>query len=226
MALLRRLKRPDFEGEIRSIWFDPEHFPKNKMAALSKSLPAKMSTTDRAAFMADVVHIVQMRKWLCRSTAAAARRDQIRFVAEKSRELLKAIAAVHSDSWGDVRALSDEFVFDEITPMEVSDATKCAIFRREFWPHIWDSAQDIESIFFHAANQLTPDKQSRPSIAHSKAFVSEIATAYVNVTGKCPPYSKETWFPLFISQASLIANFGDIGRDIVETAVKGLKAPV
>ena len=84
----------------------------------------------------------------------------------------------------------------------------------------------IESIFSHAASQFKPDKQNRPSISNAKVLVAEVAKVFKQVTGAWPPYSKGTWFPLFISEVGDIANCGDIGRDIVEAAIKGIKPPV
>lgn len=226
MATPRRLKRPDFEGEKRAIWLDSDHLQSVELTRLAAQLPKKMGEAKRAEFLAAVALVVQQAERMPAHDPQAERQTKSQRVADNARELLKAIADIPQAGWGEIRAFSDEFAFEEYTPSPVSEQTKKAVFDRALLPHIWDTVQDIESIFSYAASQFKPDKQDRPSISNAKALVSEVAKAFRQVAGVWPPYSKETWFPLFIAELGGIANCGDIGRDIVETVIKGMKHPV
>jgi len=225
MTMPRRLKRPDFEGESRSIWIDPNHLTDGEITQLSKYLPVKMAASKRAAFMVDVALAVQQSKWLRKTEAEGERREKLDRVADKSRELLKALADIRPDSWGEICAFSGEFAFEKITPTSICETTRKAILSREFWPHIWDTSQDVENIFSYAASKHKPDKQNRPRVNNAKVFVSEVIRAHIKAIGTWPPYSKGTWFPLFIAELGQIAKLGDIGRDTVESAIRGLKNP-
>lgn len=226
MTKLRRLIRPDFEGEGRAIWLDSAHLQSVELERLSAHLPKKIGEAMRVEFLAAVALVVQQSERMPARSPEADRREKLQLVAEKSRELLKAIADIPQAGWGEIRAFSDIFALDEFTPSPVSEQTKKAVFDRALMPHIWDTAQDIESIFSYAASQFKPDKQKRPSTSNAKALVSEVVKAFKQVTGKWPPYSKETWFPLFIAEVGEIANCGDIGPHIVEAVIKSMKPPV
>lgn len=226
MTKLRRLVRPDFEGEKRAIWLDSDHLKSVELTRLATHLPKKMGEAKRAEFLAAVALVVQQVERMPIHDAEAVRQEKLQFVADMSRELLKAIADIPQAGWGEIRAFSDVFALDENTPSPLSEHTKKAVFDRALMPHIWDTVQDIESIFSYAASQFKPDKQKRPSISNAKVLVAEVAKVFKHVTGAWPPYSKGTWFPLFISEVGDIANCGDIGRDIVEAAIKGIKPPV
>ena len=238
MTKLRRLNRPDFEGECRSIWLDPGYLKSEELTRLSNLLPGKMDASKRAEFLEKVGYAVQWsgesaipqtkanRGKKSQYEAAALRRDKLQCVADKSRELLMALADVHPHFWGEIRSCSDVFAFGNTGQTPLSETTSRSILGRAFLPHIWDTAQDIESIFSYAASQIKPDRQNKPKQSNATAFVSEIAGAFKQVTGKWPPYSKATWFPQFVLEAGQIANCGDIGRDIVEAAIKGINHPV
>lgn len=226
MIELRRLIRPDFEGEKRAIWLDSDHLKSAERTRLAEHSPNKMSKAKRAEFLAAVALVVQQAQWLQTREAEASRKKKLQLVADKSRELLKAISNIPQAGWGEIRAFSDEFAFDEITPSPLSEQTKKAVFDRTLLPHIWDTVQDIESIFTYAASELIPDKQNRPSIRRARALVSEVAKAFKQVTGEWPPYSKGLWFQLFIADVGKITNCGDIGPSIVEAVIKSMKPPV
>lgn len=226
MTKLRRLIRPDFEGEKRAIWLDSDHLQCVELTRLATHLPKKMGEAKRAEFLAAVALVVQQVERMPIHDAEAVRQEKLQFVADMSRELLKAIADIPQAGWGEIRAFSDVFALDENTPSPVSEHTKKAVFDRALMPHIWDTVQDIESIFSYAASQFKPDKQNRPRTSNAKALVSEVVKAFKQVTGKWPPYSKETWFPLFIADVGGIAHCGDIGPHIVEAVIKSMKPPV
>ena len=226
MATRRRLKRPDFEDENRAIWLYPDHLSKDENGRLSKYLPVKMSGSVRAEFMANVAVTVQVAKWQRKTETERALRDQFQLVSEKSRELLKALALIHPNGWGIIRAFSQDMAFNADPIPSLSDTTKKTIFESKFLPHVWDSTQDVENIFAHAASQLHPNKQSRPIVRNARTFVAEIVKIYARLVGTWPPYSKDTWFPFFIDELGEIATLGNIGRDIVESVVKDLKHQV
>lgn len=238
MEAQRRLNRPDFEGERRAIWLNRGHLQSAELSRLEEHLPVKISEIARDEFLGYVAIAVQRsgvraipktktkRDKSPQYETDAVRRDKLQIIAKNSRELLKALADLHPRFWMEIRAYSDEFAFVEMGHVPIADQTRKAILERAFLPHIWDTAQDIECIFSYAAGQLKPGKQSRPSESNARAFVSEIVGAFNHVTGKWPPYSKGTWFPIFMLEAGKLANLGDIGRDIVEAAVKGCKTRV
>lgn len=148
MTKLKRLIRPDFEGEKRAMWLDPGHLKSAELKALVEHLPKKMGEAKRAEFLAAVALVVQQAERMPVHDPEAEREKKLQLVADKSRELLKAIADIPPAGWGEIRAFSDVFAFDEITPSPISEQTKKAVFDRALLPHIWDTAQDIESIFF------------------------------------------------------------------------------
>lgn len=226
MMETRRLIRPDFESEKRVRWLDPDPLKSVERRRLAEHLPKRMGNAKRAEFLDAVARAVQMARQVRIPDPEAVRREKLQTVAEKSRALLQAIAAIAPDGWGEIRAFSDEFAFDEISPSPVSDQTREAVFARTLLPHFWDTAQDIESIFSHAASQLKPDKQTRLSLIPARALVLQVVAAYRQVTGSWPPYSKDTWFVLFIGVLGPIAQLGDIGRDSIENVIKGMKTRV
>ena len=94
MTKLKRLIRPDFEGEKRAMWLDPGHLKSAELKALVEHLPKKMGEAKRAEFLAAVALVVQQAERMPVHDPEAEREKKLQLVADKSRELLKAIADI------------------------------------------------------------------------------------------------------------------------------------
>jgi hypothetical protein len=225
MTLPRRIVRPDYEGEPRAIWIDPDHIASDKKLELEKLLPRRMATAQRSEFMKGVANAVQWASFLQHQDTIGRQKDQIQTAAEKARALLQSIAKIQPSAWRTLRGFGNEFLVNEICPASISEHCENAIREGEMLPIFWDVVQDIETVFQHVADQLKADKQDRPAINNPKNLICEVAEEYFKATGNWPPYSKGRWFVDFAKSIGQLMGM-DIGLDIVGAAVKEQKSRV
>jgi hypothetical protein len=88
---------------------------------------------------------------------------------------------------------------------------------------VWDAVSDLEVSARYAIEQCVPSRQAQPSLQYAKELTKAVAVAYRDITGKLPPYSKETWFPHFMAELCAWERLSlSCGRALVESAIRSI----
>lgn len=98
------------------------------------------------------------------------------------------------------------------------DATKSA-----FMAHLWDMVQDVETVAWFSASQITKSKTSKPTRAFARGLVRQVAEAYRFAAGKLPPGGKEAWFSKYMRELGQEAARATIGPAIVDSVLKEMQ---
>lgn len=155
-------------------------------------------------------------------TPAAQQVEQLRAMEAKAHALLVEMAGLSPGTSSTFLAHWDALAFDAAFPELLSDLG--ASMRGEegrFLGAVWDMVSDLQTSARYTAEQITPSRQTRPSQLHARYLVQHISDQFERLTGSPPPFSKETWFPLFMERLCAWPRLGlACGRALVESALK------
>jgi hypothetical protein len=96
-----------------------------------------------------------------------------------------------------------------------------------FLETLWHLASDLGLCAADLKERLPAgNRQTQPTRLIARQFIQRIASAYLDLSGELPPYSKETWFVLFIDclcRSPVVRLPG--GQALVETVIKEMHNP-
>lgn len=222
MELTRKLERPDFEGDVKGVWCDPDPLPMEAKKALWALLPKRMAHTKKVHFLYRVGESTQTARYFYTHTAPAIQVAEIETVRAKARALLQSLAALSVESRATLKAHAEYLAVERDAPVSLSPAVRNVLIDDAQAPligHWWDGVQDIESAAAYAAAQVQPSKTTRPAQANAKRLVYLIAEDFYRVTGRLPPASKEAWFTPFAGELGRwlrLAMGGTLVRGVLE----------
>ena len=221
MDLPRRLERPDFEGEMRRVWCDPDPLPMPLKVALWALLPRRMTHDQKVHFLYRVGESTQTAEFFKNDTAPADQVAQMGRVQERARALLQSLAALSRESRGTLKAHAEFLAIGTDPPARLSPVARDVVLcpGATLPGHWWDQVQDLETAAAYAALQVMPKKTTRPKQTNSRRLVFMAATDFYRVMGRLPPGSKGAWFPVFAHVLGQALGL-EIGPALVDSTVQ------
>jgi hypothetical protein len=84
--------------------------------------------------------------------------------------------------------------------------------------------EDLEKTARYTAEKIELTKQSKILQRLAKSMIHDIASAFKTITGSYPPYSKDTWFPVFVALVGKELGL-KCGRALVESVIRDIQHP-
>lgn len=218
LAIVRRLRRPDFENWSSGFWLNPDPLPMELKQRLWDLFPARWEWVEKTDVLYLVGEGVQSAQAFFEETASADRVAQLQRIQDRARELLKALAALRPETAQALDAHIAYLMLGNDTPEQLSGFTESARREHETLSRWWDVVQDVEVATAYAVTQESPSKTDRPAIRNAKRLTYFAADAVYSVRGFLPPRGKGTWFPEFARE--LGSGFGlTCGPALVDSVV-------
>lgn len=221
---MHRLARPDFEpwpAHIINPGYLGDALRDVLRGALARSrmdAAKREDFLDRCAMEAQAAHAFNI------GTAPSRVAADLEGLAHAARALLHRLSMMQPESVATFRAMWDALAFGSDPPVHLSDES-IAMRSREgrFLGAAWDCVADLEAAALYAAAAVTPRASTKIEDELSRAFVRAIAGHFQRLTGRLPPYSKETWFPDFMHILGKSQRpAATWGRKLVESAIRSM----
>jgi hypothetical protein len=197
LAILRRLRKPDFESWCAGGFLSPDILDMELKRRLWDHLPTRWPWAAKADVLYLIGEGVQSAQMFFEGTVLGGKVAELEGVQEQARSLLKALAKLSPDTVGTLDSHTAYLMLGKDAPERLSEFTESARRERELISRWWDVVQDVETAAGYAATQQAPSKAQRPSIRNAKRLVYHAADAVYCVRGALPPRGKGTWFPEF-----------------------------
>jgi len=225
---MKQLPKPKF-GTWSGYWVNPMILPESLRLTLAREcvrgrLSAKQAEAALLIAGEEAQMVLESRKT---RVPTATIQSELEAVAVKARALLQAMRTLQD---GTVMAFSahwDYLAYGTTPPIELSDIGKGLRGREaRFLGGVWDVVQDLESSARYAADKCQPSKQAQVSRELARALARRVAERLRMLTGRLPPYSKDTWFPDFMAELCAWPELSlPCGRALVESAVRSIDHP-
>jgi hypothetical protein len=187
--------------------------------------PARLSPEQMEAFLDRVsIDAQAYRECWAGAVPTADLKGTLEGAASEARRLLHALSKLQPGAVSAFSAHWDYLAYatEPPPPVELSElGRQMRAEEGRFLGALWELVQDFEESARFAAARCTPSKQAQVSVSHARALASNCAECFRRTAGRLPPYSKETWFPLFMATLCAWEGVGlACGRALVESAVK------
>lgn len=217
---MRQRAKPNFTS-VKSLWVNPNFLPGTLLAELRRlAKPAGMNASDLQAFLVRCSEISHESSEFRALQPVGKIRDELLAIASESKRALSALRRLKPDALSAFNSHFDYLVFGTNPPIRLGIGSKsCGREDGSFLSTAWDILCDLEAGASYAADQCKPKRTAKPSLSSARSLIHQVAICAKRVTGKRPPYSKGTWFPLLVDRLGQHLDL-PCGRALVESVIK------
>lgn len=189
----------------KAYWQDPCFLP----ADLTKELRSILS--DKAKMEPEAVDTFMTccnddAQWITQILVSAPQADtkaRMGKIAAQADKLLEAMHSLSPESIEEFGKQFDTLALVRGLPVRLSATTvrsPRAYIGGEFLGTTWDLLTDMVAVAKYVGDKLQPTSSDQVASLNADRLIRKVSKSYEFVAGKLPPYSKDTWFPLFMDR--------------------------